>query len=49
MVSLYDFAEWRRDGQRTAKYKLCAYKSTTYTQIWKMGTYASLNYAASLL
>ena len=49
MVSLYDFAEWRRDGQRTAKYKFCAYKSTTYTQMRKMSTYALLNYAASLL
>ena len=46
---MYDFVEWRRDGQRTAKYKFCAYKSTTYTQIRKMSTNALLNYAASLL
>ena len=43
------FAEWRRDGKRTAKGKCFAYTSTTYAQIWKVGTYESLNYLLSLL
>ena len=40
LVSLYDSAEGQKNGQLTAKYKFCACKSTTYTQIWKMSTYA---------